>query len=122
MLETDRFPTVLLRHDLPDGTHHYDWMLATDEAGPLLTFRLDRDISQDNEPFEGLRLPHHRRHYLTYEGPISGNRGSVRRVHSGWCRVLEANESDLQVRLQLGIRDHVLRGIHEGSDRFVFGE
>ncbi|HBE68769.1 MAG TPA: hypothetical protein DDW52_11540 [Planctomycetaceae bacterium] len=29
------------------------------------------------------RLIDHRRHYLTYEGPVSGNRGEVKRVASG---------------------------------------
>ncbi|WP_146439947.1 hypothetical protein [Crateriforma conspicua] len=32
------------------------------------------------------RLPDHRTKYLEYEGPISGNRGSVRRVDSGFFR------------------------------------
>ena len=33
------------------------------------------------------RLPDHRALYLTYEGPVSGNRGSVRRELSGACEV-----------------------------------
>ena len=34
-------PTVQLRHELPDGTWHIDWMLARDPVGrrPLITFR-----------------------------------------------------------------------------------
>jgi hypothetical protein len=33
------------------------------------------------------QLGRHRRHYLEYEGPVSGNRGEVRRVAAGACLV-----------------------------------
>ena len=39
------------------------------------------------------RLPDHRRRYLDYEGPISGNRGSVIRWDAG-DYVLLSDESD----------------------------
>ena len=35
-----------------------------------------------------LALPDHRREYLTYEGPVSGNRGSVARWDEGTYEVL----------------------------------
>lgn len=88
--------TVVLRHDTPDGSHHYDWMLeppdAPKDAGPhdriLIAWRLA------GRPGPGARLaaerlPPHRLLYLDYEGPISGGRGSVTRIDGGRCRVVE---------------------------------
>lgn len=39
-------PTVQLRHTLPDGSSHIDWLIAQDAAGerPLITFRLARPL------------------------------------------------------------------------------
>ena len=81
------YPTVQLRHELPDGSHHVDWMLATDPAGeqPLITFRLPRPLDdlKPQRPTPLLRLADHRPAFLTYEGPISRNRGQVKRVRRG---------------------------------------
>lgn len=79
-------PTVVLEHRLPGGWH-FDWLLAdpADPQGPLWTARLDRPPA-DWMPGGQLMLEHlppHRRTYLTYEGPVSGNRGTVRRVAQG---------------------------------------
>lgn len=92
---------VLLRHELPDGSWHHDWMFehpsACDAggaggvggaAGGLITFKLAPSVSwPPGTRFEAERLADHRREYLQYEGPISGGRGVVRRVASGECRV-----------------------------------
>ena len=86
--------TVQLRHTLPDGTAHIDWMIAPDHAGRdhLVTFRSPGRIDE-LAPGSSLaleRLHDHRPAYLTYEGPVSGGRGSVRRVGQGritaWLR------------------------------------
>jgi hypothetical protein len=42
------------------------------------------------------RIADHRRSYLDYEGPVSGNRGQVIRVESG-VYSLEANRDDSQI-------------------------
>lgn len=91
----DEPSAVLLLHTLPDRSSHFDLMLAPDSAAPLLTFRLDAD------PFLSLpssahadRLPEHRRAYLSYEGPLTDNRGSVARVRSGRA-VIHASTPDL---------------------------
>jgi hypothetical protein len=44
-------------------------------------------------------LDNHRPAYLDYEGPISGNRGFVRREDHGEYEVLTDADSELQVRL-----------------------
>jgi hypothetical protein len=58
---------------------HFDLMLETNAHAPLHTWRLDAF------PVPGriILLPDHRREYLTYEGPVSHNRGHVRRVSAG---------------------------------------
>ncbi len=75
---------VLLRHDLPDGSHHYDWMLERENGHALLTFRVGVRIDEPARTrFEGVRLGDHRAAYLTYEGDVSGGRGRVTRVAAG---------------------------------------
>jgi hypothetical protein len=78
--------TVQLRHDLPDGSWHIDWMIELEQGGGgLATFRLPRRVDDlcAGESVEALRLEDHRRAYLDYEGPVSGGRGTVRRLASG---------------------------------------
>jgi hypothetical protein len=83
-------PWVLVRHDTPDGLWHFDWMLDPGPDHPaqhtpdvrLITFRL-REHPKDYHDSPVERLPEHRIHYLTYEGPLSGNRGQVRRIDEG---------------------------------------
>ncbi|CAG1001151.1 hypothetical protein PHYC_02894 [Phycisphaerales bacterium] len=77
--------TVLLQHDLPDGSSHFDWMIQRDDprAG-LITFRLQDRIDHPScGGFDARRLPDHRAAYLTFEGPVAGGRGIVRRLATG---------------------------------------
>lgn len=80
-------PTVLLLHELPDGTSHVDWMIAPDSEGrePLITFRLDHRVDEmtDGQRLLARRIGDHRPAYLTYEGAVSGGRGTVRRLARG---------------------------------------
>jgi hypothetical protein len=69
---------VVLEHTW-NGVH---WDLMLEVGDRLRTWAIDAPI----EP--GVDLPardlaDHRRAYLDYEGPVSGNRGSVRRVDRG---------------------------------------
>ncbi|MEM7228079.1 MAG: hypothetical protein AAF432_04610 [Planctomycetota bacterium] len=90
-------PTVQLRHTLPDGTWHIDWMLAMDmNDSPLRTFRLPAPLhvmpADTSMALES--LPDHRRAYLEYEGPISGDRGEVKRIATGvWAVSQEAPDA-----------------------------
>lgn len=93
---SDSLPTVILRHTLPDGSFHHDWMIAR-PGGPdagLVTFRLDQEAAAVLcGPVGGEaiveRLADHRRKYLTFEGPVPGDRGEVRREASGTTTILE---------------------------------
>ena len=87
--------SVLLRHDLPDGSSHFDWMMQ--RAGPvvgegrLVTFRVSVPI-QDAAAFDAERIPDHRAIYLDYEGEVSGGRGQVRRECLAVCNILVETE------------------------------
>ncbi len=86
---------VILEHDHP--ALHWDFML---EAGPALrTWRLAAPpapgITVAAEP-----LPDHRPAYLDYEGPVSGNRGTVMRWDGGTFAWEEDGDGRVAVRLE----------------------
>jgi DNA polymerase Ligase (LigD) len=65
---------VILEHDHP----HLHWDLMLETGGALRTWRLPSPPQADQViPIEP--IGDHRLIYLDYEGPVSGNRGSVRR-------------------------------------------
>ena len=83
---------VLLLHELPDRSWHYDWMIQPTGAGPdapLISYRV---AARPDDPaltdFEALRIGVHRAEYLSFEGQVSGARGSVRRVARGEATIL----------------------------------
>ena len=78
---------------------HYDFMVETAPGGPLRTWAIAV------EPVAGLELParaldDHRRAYLTYEGEVSGGRGTVRRWDEGTCEVETWAEDRVGLRLE----------------------
>jgi hypothetical protein len=99
---------VVLFHRLPAGSlgaeslrsDHYDLML--EHQGVLWTWACDRlpDVSASGEQAVAAeRLPDHRLAYLDYEGPVSGERGTVTRVASGCYALLAADERRIAVTL-----------------------
>ena len=87
---------VILRHDHPDGLH-WDLMLETGDV--LATWALDA-LPEPGTSVEARRLPDHRTRYLDYEGPVSGNRGSVTRWDAGEYEVFEIDEGRWELTLQ----------------------
>jgi len=78
----------MLRHDLPDGSTHWDWLIEREPGEErVLTFRLKSpwpildDRSADT--FLAERIADHRAMYMEYEGEVSGDRGVVSRVAGG---------------------------------------
>jgi hypothetical protein len=69
---------VILEHDHPQL--HWDLMLEFGEA--LRTWRL-AEPPEPGRTVAAEAIGDHRRLYLDYEGPVSGNRGQVRRWDSG---------------------------------------
>lgn len=78
---------VVLEHET--DPHHYDLMIEHDDG--LWTWSLYRgDLPDTIDELELERIQDHRKDYLTYEGPVSGDRGFVRRVESGTCGLSDA--------------------------------
>lgn len=75
---------------------HWDFMLEHGES--LRTWALDEPIVAGAES-PARALPDHRLAYLDYEGPISGDRGSVARVDRGVYVPLEWTDERVRVRL-----------------------
>lgn len=106
---------VLLEHDHP--SLHWDLML--EETDGLRSWRLPSP-SIGIEAMEAEALPKHRAAYLEYEGPVSGNRGAVRRCDAGTYRVLggwEEGEGLLELR---GARRSVKTRWRREGERWIF--
>jgi hypothetical protein len=97
-------PTVVLAHWRASDLH-YDWLLAPpgDPEALLWTARVwrpPRDWSCAGAWGLEVAAPHRRR-YLTYQGPLSRGRGSVRRVARGHFAPLLWGASRMELRLWL---------------------
>ena len=121
---------VLLRHVLPDGPAHLDWLLeppaVLGEAGRaggagsegLMSFRLaDGTDPLVASGFVAERIADHRREYLEYEGPVSGGRGEVCRVAEGEC---STRLIDGSLWLELAGSDRVLVGTPGGQQKALW--
>lgn len=87
-------PFVVLHHKMPNGharSDHWDLMLRED--GVLKTWALDR-FPFENMTCNAAQLPDHDLKYLTYEGPIAGDRGEVKRIVKGSYCWLKYSQSD----------------------------
>jgi hypothetical protein len=85
---------VLLEHTW-NGVH-WDFMLEVGEV--LRTWAIDAAIVS-GQNLTARALSDHRKVYLDYEGPISGDRGSVRRVDAGTFRVLIWEQDHVRVEV-----------------------
>jgi hypothetical protein len=73
---------VILKHATEPP--HFDLMIEHEEG--LWTWSLYRDhLPETVGELDVERIQDHRKAYLTYEGPVSGDRGRVRRVEEGTC-------------------------------------
>jgi len=77
---------VLLLHQQPDGSSHFDWLIARPgcPGDSLLSYRVGtRPDDPGCSALTAEPIPDHRPFYLTYEGPITGGRGTVSRLARG---------------------------------------
>lgn len=100
------------RHETREGTH-YDLFL---ESGDILkTWRLDRP-PEDN-PSQVEPIGDHRKAYLDYEGPVSGDRGRVT-IHAAGNYSLDAGVLELTGGKSAGsyqFQGGILRSINGSS-------
>ena len=85
---------AVLRHEgVPRP--HFDILVDVDGVSALATWR--SDAWPIVVPLTLLRMPDHRRIYLDYPGPVSGNRGQVARVDAGECRLAKLSADHWQL-------------------------
>lgn len=106
---------VILHHASPRGDH-WDLMLENEEA--LTTWALPPQTLGEAFVCTAAPLPEHRLAYLEYEGPVSGNRGSVRRVDAGSYVTMEMGHYRLTGRCVVGIL--TVEKITNAEDRLQF--
>ncbi len=88
------------------GGDHFDWMFEAD--GRLATWATPDSLRVDAAgEVAAIRLPDHRIEYLQYEGDVSRNRGSVKRVEAGRFKLVAAAPDRYEIRTR-GNRDGVL--------------
>jgi len=76
----------ILYHTLPPNSarqSHWDFLVEAGET--LWTWALEQEPHTATQAAQ--RLADHRRLYLDYEGPLSDNRGEVRRWDTGTCEI-----------------------------------
>ena len=86
---------VVLRHDSPRGVH-FDFMLEANDV--LKTWALPQP-PQSGLEIECEALGDHRLAYLDYEGPLSGERGSVTRWDRGMYIVERQSDAEWVIDL-----------------------
>jgi hypothetical protein len=91
---------VVLRHEVPPNSQqslHWDLMLERD--GVLLTWALAEEPAP-GKAISAVRLADHRLAYLDYEGPVSGDRGTVARWDAG--EYVAASQGAAELRIVFG--------------------
>ena len=87
---------VLLEHHTPNNpaaapaaaaNPHWDLLLEVPGHPLLPTWHLAADPCVEHGEIPAERIQDHRPHYLDYEGEVSGQRGSVRRIDRGTATV-----------------------------------
>ncbi len=90
---------VVLRHETPldaNRPSHYDLMFELDTV--LRTWAVP-DVPTATDRLQAELLADHRLAYLDYEGPISGDRGSVSRWDSGQYVLVRDSDDQWTVRV-----------------------
>jgi len=88
---------VVLFHEMPDGsTRPSHWDLMLEDGATLRTWALESQPSSKAAVWANPLAPH-RREYLTFEGPISGDRGTVTRWDAGEYQIVDETETEMMI-------------------------
>ena len=110
---------VIQKHQLATDIH-WDFML---ESGSILeTYRLDKSPEDTlRNPANAVKIFDHALKFLTYQGPLSKDRGSVCIVESGKYQITHQDQG----RIVLNLKGQILKGIfaltHIKDDHWRFG-
>jgi hypothetical protein len=112
---------VLLLHEGGGSGTHYDWLIEGPPGGLLVSFRVSERIDTPGfAHFEAQRIADHRPEYLSYEGPVSGGRGTVRRVAEGTLAIEIDSGEHFLARGRLGRVSGAFEGQLLAGDRWRF--
>jgi hypothetical protein len=92
-------PRYVVQHHTGREPEHYDLMLQRGDI--LWTWQLAQPPGATAQ--EALHIFDHRLDYLTYEGPISGERGHCRIIDSGLLRWLAVADDCVAFELKDGV-------------------
>jgi hypothetical protein len=99
---------VVLLHE-GYGERHWDLFLEVEGREKLMAWHVMRGPEEWARAAEGeigaKRIGDHRKLYMTYEGEVSGGRGTVKRVAEGMAVLAEAGERVWRLRLVIGGRE-----------------
>ena len=121
--DTAAFQNLSSATDDPAKAHRkpvrtaYNAVQPDDNDRILITFRvLDRIDRHDCDSFVADRLDPHRYAYLKHHGPVSGNRGSVRKVAGGLVRIINNLPGGISIRARFtGGQERIWAGMQEGD-------
>ncbi len=89
---------AILQHLVAGGEH---WDLLIEQPEALATWQLQKEpLANASETNQARKLPDHRKVYLHYEGPVSNNRGEVKRVDQGSCEIISSSDTLWRIRLK----------------------
>lgn len=113
--------TVVLYHEVPDGSSHFDWLIDRGDGGRLLAYRMWHRVDDPwTVTFPAQREADHRREYLEYEGEVSRGRGRVVRVGEGRCRVVVETDRRVELWSEFGGVRRSWRGVCVDRDVWRF--
>ncbi len=91
---------VILRHEYsPDSSQRSHWDMMFEQGDVLFTWACQQ-LPDRGTSVEASQLADHRLAYLDYEGPVSGERGSVSQWDQGEYQVIERSPARWDVELQ----------------------
>lgn len=119
--------TAIIEHTTATSVHH-DWLIEDPTlpnpkapAARLWTARVNPPPANwpNLKRLELTVIPPHRRHYLTYQGDVPGNRGRVKRLASGTCFASLWSEQRIVLMLQLQTQTISFEMQRLGKDRWL---
>jgi hypothetical protein len=111
-------PKFVIQHHTRDNHSHWDLMFERENH--LATWQVSVGPAEwPDNPQNAVKIQNHRLDYLSYQGPISNNRGRVEIADQGGFDAGEISEIRWVVRLAGKILNGDLELQHIGDDRWL---